>query len=207
MTITVDANANAVGIFNTNAEDITITIKNTTETVTLDGPDAYQLDTLTRYYTDTGATYPNMIADYDVQAAEHKVIIDFTAAVGVTVQCGEVVPGYKYSFRTPAPGLRQEYIDYSIRHKLNFPGAHYRLQKDMANMFTGSAIMERDTDFWYFMRDFVEQNGPFPVPWHLTDDTDHEWTVFAGFQPDAYPGGSHSFPSHGAIDFSIIEEF
>ena len=204
--MTVAANSSGLAVFNTNAEDIDVTIKNVAEDTILVAKQEFALDTLTRYYTDASALWRKLWVSYAVQAVEHKAIIDFTAAAGTTLEVGEIVCGLEYEFPTPPYGIQHSYIDYSIVHGLNYPGAKYRLDKDVGNVFTFSLLVQRDSTYWYFMRDFVEQNKSWPVPWKLTDQTNRDWLVYGSYST-SFPSGSHIHKDHSIIDVTVIEEF
>jgi len=216
LTIDVDGNSTgvlAVGIFETNATNVKITIRNALDTA--DIISVVEYDTLaTTWYsfiTGDGNYFKSIWHEYshiNCQSA-HKIKIVFSRADSVVVYCGVIRAGKSKDFRNPAYGLNEGLKDYSIIKELN-NGTRYARKRDIARTFSGTVTVDRDPDFYKFMHDVAQTAGPIPLAWLIyddgvttTSDEENRWAIFAYFE--SMPSGSHSYFSHSEISFSLVE--
>lgn len=206
MKLTCTGGTSAVAVFNTNADTVTITVKNEAESETLVAAQAYDLkgtDTYLEFIQDGGEHWTQIWHDYTYQPDPVVVIIDFEAAVGAIAEAGVIRCGIAMTFQDPKAGLQEGLKDYSIIKKLN-NGAIYTRKRDVVRTFSGIITLERDRDFYFFLRDTIQQVGPEPLAWRILALVNHDWPVFA--RADKMPSGAHSRPAHSDIKFSLLEE-
>ena len=204
ITLTVSEGSNCVGIFNTNGTTITVTVKNAAEDTILVAAQEFDLSGIDTYYkliTDSGSAWTSLWIDYDYQAVEHKVIIDFERGSGI-IEAGVIRAGRANNFKNPKYGIKEGRKDYSIIKELN-NGAFYIRKRDIVKTFGGSIFVERDREFYEFMTDIVTANGASPLAWKVTDQSEHDWTVFARFS--GMPNGVHKTKNYGEINFNLLE--
>ena len=203
--LTVSKNAKALYIANTNAKKITVTISSSNGAA-YQGPTNYGTTSLTRYYTDTGASWKDIYIPYTSRGEKHWIDINFTSTAGENPKAGVIYAGWEKQFDGPLYGMKKLTFDMSIVHQLNEPGAVYILQKDAGRIYTGSMLLEGDTEYWHFQRDLVEQIGPYPAPWKISDTTDRNWLLFASLEIRGVQA-SYEFPGSVIVDFSLRERF
>lgn len=205
ITLTVSGGSDSLALFNMYIDDITITIKNEAETETLWGPESYNLkgiDTLFELMTDAGDRFLSFWIDYDIQRSAHKIIISCTVATG-DLYAGVIQAGPAKSFPDPEKNLSEGQKDYSIVKELS-SGSVYTRKRDVVNTYNGALWLERDTEFYTFMRTIAKANGPNPLAWKVASNIDHHmYTVFARFETP--PQSSFGLISHKSVNFSLIE--
>ena len=190
-------------IGNTNATTITVTVKNSAEDTTLWGPTEYDLggiDTYLELITDDGEAWDSLFVDYTYQVGEHKIIIDFEMASGV-VECGILRAGSGFNFKDPKYGIDESLVDYSVTKELS-NGAFYYRKRDVVREFSGTLQVQRDQDFYTYIKKVMTASGPAPFAVKLTEVDNHWWAVFV--RP-FMPSGSHHSPEWTDIDFTFRE--
>ena len=203
--LTCEAGANAVAVFGTNADTITFTVKDETETTTLVAAESYDLkgtDTYFKLITDTSANWKQIWHDFEYQYNPIVVVIDLEAAAGVTVEAGVIRCGLAQNFNGPSLGIDEGLKRYSIIRELQ-NGATYMKKRNTARQFTGKLVLRRDRDFYYFMKDVIEEIDPYPLAWRITDLSNKDWAVYA--RADKLPVGGHDYPSNSIVKFSLLE--
>lgn len=139
--------------------------------------------------------------EYGYQSTKHNVLIEFTGSDDVS--CGVIRCGKINTFRDPSYGISEGIKDFSIVKELN-NGSIYAKRRNIVKTFSGKVLVERDNDFYTFMRDIIQLNGPVPLIWWVSSNlTNSEWVVFARY--DSTPSGSHAYYQHSEINFSIDE--
>jgi len=203
--LTVSDRANALALFNIYTDTLTVTVKNDAETETLWGPETYNLkgiDTIFELITDEGDQWVSLWVDYDYQAVAHKIICECTLATGV-VYAGVAQAGYAYSFADPQLGLTESLKDYSVVKELN-NGAIYTRKRDVVDVYSGTLWVERDAEFYRFMKTVAKNTGPQPLAWRVSSNLDHHmYTVFAKFE--TMPQSNFGTISHKFVNFSLTE--
>lgn len=197
------SSGNSLYIGNTNADNITVTVKNAAETETLWGPISHNLsgiDTIFELITDKGEAWDSLWVDYDYQADEHKVIIDYEMGAGI-IETGIIRAGFSYNFKNPQYGISENLIDYSVKKELS-NGAFYYRKRDIVRQFSGMIQVVRDPDFYTYYRKVMIASGPAPFACKLTDNENHDWSVFV--RPEM-PKGKHGKKDHSTINFVFIE--
>ena len=218
LTISVDGGTGirAIGMFETNAIQAVITIRNATDTADIIPAVTYDTGATSWYsfITGGGDYFKNIWHEYSatIYAAcesAHKIKIALTASAGVQVYCGVIRSGQSREFRNPQYGLSEGLKDFSVIKELN-NGARYTRKRDIPRTFSGKFMVDRDPDFYQFMHDVAQTAGPIPLAWLLyddgattTSDTENRWAVFAYF--DSMPSGSHAYYQHSEIDFALTE--
>ena len=143
---------------------------------------------------------------YDsAKANVHRVDITLTAAAAVTFQVGVVTAGVLNQFADPfvSRGLQAGLHSYSINEELN-NGSKYINVKDIVRTFGFTIFVDRDTDFYTFMRTFAQRNGETPASWRIISEIeDWEFVVFAML--DGMPEGDHAYPVKSAIRVNLLE--
>lgn len=192
ITVTLATSSEAIAIYNTNADSVTITAKDSggtpvkTETFTLNG---------TR-------TYNRCWMEYTAQADTHSVTLALTAAAGTTVEAGIVRGGVIVDFKNPQYGFTESKLDYSIIRELN-NGAMYTKKRNIVRTFSFQMDMIRSSEF-YDLSDIYDYYGPNPFAMLLAEGIqDSQWTIF-GRMANPFQG-SHSYPSDSVVSISITE--
>ncbi len=206
VTLTVEADSNTVSIFGTNAGSITVTVKDITETSTLWGPTEYDLrgvDTLFKFMTDTAENHTSIWAEYDEQASQHKIILDFEGSSGVVVQAGVIRAGLASDYNNAEYGLTNSLKDYSVVKELN-NGSTWIDNKNIVQTFSGNFLISRDDGFPIFMKQFQDTTGVEPLPWLVLDvSQDNIYSIFA--RMNVLPSGNHNYVEESIINFELIE--
>lgn len=205
VTVAVDGGANAVGFAGISAVSIALTVKNSSSTGVL-APrvscDLKGINTYYKFFTNTFTSYTSFWIDYDYQDSNHNLIFDFEESSGLTAEAGVVRAGPARGFYEPDFSLSESMKDYSIVKELN-NGAFYIRKRDVVKTYSGTVELERDGDFYVFMRDIILQEGGRPLFWRVTDYTNNDWAIFARMQD--MPTGTHSNRDFSSINFSFIE--
>lgn len=143
-------------------------------------------------------------ADYTKKNYKHIVELIFTGVAGSTIEAGVVRAGDVNTYRDPKSGITEGLRDYSIIKELN-SGAFYTKKRDIVRIFGFQILEERNPDFYNFLLDVIQQNGPGPLAWRIVHRsiTDWEWVVYA--RANGMPKGRHSFPAHSLLDILLIE--
>lgn len=197
-----------LAIFNTNAEGVSITISDPNEfqweaTELLWSEISWvSVTTSVSFEIDSQANNSAIWGTFDAISAPVDVSITLATATGTVIQAGVVVIGSATEFKNPFYGMSQGLVDYSISEQLQ-NGAWYYKQRDIVRSFGCQITLERDNDFYTFMNSLARDHGLAPKAWRVTDKDSFEWVVYARF--DDMPQGSHSYPSHSPINFSLIE--
>lgn len=192
LTVTLDSGSQAVAVFNTNAESVTITAKD-------NGGGAIKTDTFSLSGT---RTYDRCWLEYTQENASHSATIALTAAAGTTVSAGIVRAGTIVDLPNPAYGIQEGRKDFSIVKELN-NGALYIKKRNLARSFSVDLVLARASEF-YNLTDVCDYYGPNPLAILLVEDiTDEQWCVY-GHMLDPFQGG-HSYPSNSTITLSIQE--
>ena len=203
LTLTVTGGSNGLAIFNCNAREITVTVKDgggaVVESNTYTLGDV--IDTYLELISDAGRKHTSLWIEYTYQTLQHTIEIDFLAQIPDMAQAGVVWAGLLREFPEPRGDLNEGRRDYSIVRELN-NGAFYVRKRDVVRLFSGEVKVSRNDDFYQFMSIF-EANGPAPLPWKIIGALpEREWNVFGRLEVE--PDGSHG--SHKSnINFSIIE--
>ena len=185
LTLSVSTGASAVGIAYTNAT-----------TVRVQSTDPVFDHT---YTIDSG--HPNVFAYYGVSSGAHTVTLTFTNAKA-DPYCGIVRCSNVYTFDNPEYGLQEGLKDYSVSKRYN-NGALYYLQRNIVRTFSGNILVDRDTEFWVFLHTIAKAQGLSPMFWQVTDTDAEDWAIFAELED--MPGGSHDYPEHSKMSFSLVE--
>jgi len=205
VTVSVNGGANAVAFAGIDAVSIALTVKNSSSTGILEAKTSYDLKGINTYYkfiTDTYTLYNSFWIDYTYQSIAHNLVFEFDNISGGTAEAGVVRAGPARGFYEPGFDLTEGMKDYSIIKELN-NGAFYIRKRDIVKTFAGSVELERDGDFYVFMRDVILQEGGRPLFWRITDYNNNDWTVFA--RADKTLKAKHNKRKYSSIDFSFIE--
>lgn len=212
LTITVDTDGgDAVAFFNTNASSVTVTVRLGTSSAWASGTawatgNAWYVNSeepTAKYELDPGGVGSGW-ADYTAIGGAHIIDLAFTAATGLTVQCGVVVAGNAVVFEDPMYGITEGLVDYSIVKELN-NGATYTRKRDVVRTFGFTIWEERESDFYTLMQSVMTLLGPGPVAWRIvhSGSTAWDWVVYARAQ--TMPQGTHVDSISTPIDISLIE--
>jgi hypothetical protein len=192
LTVDISANSNALMLSNMNSGTVTVTVKDST-TAIIYGPTVHTIN----------ANNPNLWVNYTLQAAVAEATLVFSDPGTTMPYCGILRAGYAYDFRSFVPGLSEGLKDLSVSKEYN-NGADYYEFIDTLRVFSGSFMIDRDTDFYTFMHAIVKKYGRGPYAMFLTDLTNYDWAVF-GWLDASLPQGSHDYPNQSNISLSIKE--
>jgi len=204
---TFTGGCNTLAIFGSNASSITANIRDPNaiswpdfvSNIWVDVVWVYTPITTTIEMQQTGNSFA-MWATFEY--LEDTLTMDIIFNSSETVQAGVVVAGEALGFRNPDYGLTQGAVDYSIPKQMS-NGAFWFKQRDVVRTFSGKMLLERDAEFYSFMNTVARVNSYSPMAWRVTDLDSFEWVVYARFTNQ--PQGTHAYPIHSSVDFSIIE--
>lgn len=194
ITLTVSSGSKYLGVFNTNAESVSVVVKNgagvTQSTDVID-------------LTESGRTTFNRFwLEYTQLNETHSIETTLSAATGETVEAGIIRAGDGIVLKNPQQGLDEDPVDYSVVHELS-SGAVYIRKRTVVRNFTGSVVALRTTKF-YHVTDFYKAIGPQPVAVLVAERIDdRQWCCFGRFQ--STPGGSHKYLKHSVISVDFLE--
>lgn len=221
VTIVANAGATAVCIANTNAETITVIVRQglgidtqpTVEAWGLDtqdtdetwGLDPVEQNPVTTAYDISVSDIGQLWADFATYSGSFVIELTMTAATGIILQAGVIQVGIPKVYKDPTPGAREGFKDYSIKKELNAGGFYVR-KRNVVRTLSFRILEDRDTDFYEFMYRVVQVVGPGPLFFRVVHDkvTDWEWIIFALFDGDL-PSGSHDHLDDSFIDVQLVE--
>lgn len=193
LTIDVAAGSNAFFCSYMNSATVTVTVKDAGAAV-IYGPTAHTINLYN----------PNLWVDYTLQTGVAQILLSFSDPGTAVPYCGVLRAGYAYDFRDFQYGLNEGLIDSSITKDLNNLAKYYLL-KAIVRTFSGSFIVDRDSDFYYFMHRILKQYGRGPYAMLLSEQlTNKDWGVF-GWLDSNLADGSHDNPNHSQISINIEE--
>jgi len=204
MTLTVGGSSNAIAIFNTNANKIKITIKDT-EGVILDGPYDYNLRQCTTYYeliTDGGRKWTQIWAEYAYQSDIHKIELEFIGSSDPYIKVGVIKAGLANIFRNPKYGLSMSLEDKSIIRELS-NGADYIRHRDVIRKFKGSLTIDAGGDIHNFLHKIHQDRGIRPMAYLIVDENNFMWATFA--RAINLPDATRSSLGHYNVTFNLKE--
>ena len=194
-TLTLTASSgNVIGLYNHNADTVTITIKNLAEDTTLDGPFIHDLSSYT-YGNDC------LWQEYDIQSSSHKVIVDYADGRADPVQCAINWVGEYFEFFNPLLALQFSYIPHHIKYKMSSRSIKYT-EKALKKIFTYNTI-EEDNNWWALIKYLKNYIGFKSVPWLLLDDNPRTHNLFGYL--NNFDMGQYNYPFTYNTTFEIIE--
>lgn len=193
LTVDISANSNAIFLSYMNSASVTVEVKDST-TATIYGPTAHTIN----------AYNPNLWVNYTLQAAVAQAILTFSDPGAAVPYCGIVRAGYAYDFRDFKYRLNEGLKDSSITKDYNNLAKYYLL-KTIVRTFSGSFLVDRDSDFYYFMHRVLKLYGRGPYAMLISDRlTNYDWGVF-GWMDANLGSGTHEYYQHSNISTSIEE--
>lgn len=193
LTIDVSANANAFFISYMNSATVTVTVKDAGAGV-IYGPTAHTINLYN----------PNLWVNYTLQAGVSQILLSFSDPGTAVPYCGIVRAGYAYDFRDFGYGLKEGLEKYGVEKDYN-NAAKYDHITIIVRTFSGSFIVDRDSDFYYFMHRIIKLYGRGPYAILVSDRlTNYDWGVF-GWLDSILADGSHDHPDHSTISIAIEE--
>ena len=192
LTIDISANSNALMLSNMNSGTVGVEVKDST-TATIYGPTNHTID----------SNNPNLWVNYTLESGVAQAILTFSDPGTAVPYCGIARAGYAYDFRNMNYGLSEGFKDLSISKEYN-NGADYYHLLTILRTFSGSFMVDRDSDFYTFMHTIIRTYGRGPYAMFLTDLTNYDWAVF-GWLSTNLPNGSHDYYNQSNISLSIKE--
>jgi len=210
ITVTSYGDCNSIGIVNTNATQIEITIKDETGATTIWGPVAYDLSGIDRIMPlmhDLKVRYKDLWVDFPHQVSPIQIVIKFYLAntTDTIVYCGVIVSGLRYEMNNPlaANGIQESLIDTSVIKWTSNQSLYYR-KRDVLRKYSGTVMMNRQNDLFFFIRYIIMRKGPAPMLWAITSESNQEWIVY-GTIADNMPNSSHDYAELSLMSFTIQE--
>ena len=208
ITVTSYGDCNSLCLVNTNATQVEVTIKDTTEATTIWGPYTYDLsgiDTIMPLMHDIKVRYKDLWIDYPHQSTAIKIILKLYLAytTDTIVYCGVVVNGLRQEMVNPVYGMSESLIDTSVIKWTSNKSLYYR-KRDVIRKYSGSVYLDRDTELYFFLRYIAMRKGPAPMAWALTSDDNQIWIVY-GTMADNMPSASHDYYTKSVMSFSVQE--
>jgi len=189
ITLTVSS-GEAVSFFGTNATSIAI----------YQGAVAAPNLLTTEFDTVRGMGWANYLTP---EVGSHTINIVLSCGAGTFLEMGELAAGNITTFVDPKYGMAESFGSDHVAVKLP-SGGWYTKKRNSPRAFTVQLDLERDSDFYGFMRDFYYQNGPSPITFRMNDTlTNLDWLIYGIIPED--PGGSHDNFSHSVVSFKIYE--
>lgn len=202
LTFTIDGPSNCVALYNHNADTITVTVKDITETTVLEGP----------FVNDLSAyEYGNkcLWQEFDLTLGDYKVIVEAADGRENPVYCGVAWVGKMMEFSNPDEGLQFTWEDNSIDYELS-SRSKYQVLKPLKKKFTGESLVDfKDADYLYG-GDWLEINhrikdyvGYKSVPWLIKDDNFTTHNIFGYIS--GFSRGRHSYADKSTYPLEIVE--
>ena len=202
---TCSSGADTLALFNTNAENVSISITDPNEIeweLDWDNADWQSFEATVSTELFTQGDTKSIWATFDKTTYPANITVTLSTATGTVIEAGVAIAGYAEEFKDPRYGIQQGLVDYSIAANLAV-GAFYYNKLDIVRTFSGTIQPERDTEFYTFMNDFARECGMEPKAIRLTDQDSTEWLCYARLS--SMPQGQHLYPRHSSINFSFIE--
>ena len=192
LTVDISANSNALLLSYMNSGTVGVEVKNSVG-ATIYGPTNHAIN----------LNNPNLWVNYTLQAGVAQAILTFSDPGVAVPYCGIVRAAYAYEFRSFRHGLSEGLLDLSVSKEYN-NGADYYDFISALRTFSGSFLVDRDSDFYTFMHTIVKARGRGPYAMLLTDLTNYDWAVF-GWLDASLPQDSHDHLNQSNISLSIKE--
>ena len=193
LTIDVAAGSNAVFLSYMNSGTVTVEVKDSVG-ATIYGPIGHTINLYN----------PNLWVDYTLQSGVAEITQTFSDPGTAVPYCGVVRAGYAYDFRDFDYGLSEGLKKFGIEKNYN-NGAKYDHTSIIVRTFSGSFVVNRDSDFYYFMHRILKQYGRGPYAMLISEYlTNYDWGVFGWLDSDL-GSGSHDYPNQSTISISIEE--
>lgn len=210
-TIVSNGDCNALCIVNTNASSVRVVIKDTTSGLKVWPAGAYNeydlsgIDTIIPLMHDIKVRYKDLWVDYTHQSNPVTIEISFYLAstVETIVYCGVVVNGLCQVMREPQYGISESLIDTSIVKWTSNQSLYYR-KRDVVRKYSGSIMLDREKELFFFLRYIAMRKGPAPMAWALVGENSQTWIVY-GTMAGAMPSANHDNYKFSTMSFSVQE--
>jgi len=212
VTIVSNGDCNALCIVNTNATSIRFVIKKTSTGVKV-WPlvDAYAeydmsgIDTIVPLMHDIKVRYKDLWINYTHQPDPVTIEISFylTSTIETILYCGVVVNGLCQVMREPQYGISESLIDTSIVKWTSNQSLYYR-KRDVVRKYSGSIMLDRETELFFFLRYIAMRKGPAPMAWALVGENNQTWIVY-GTMAGAMPTANHDNYQFSTMSFTVQE--
>lgn len=204
--LTVDDVSSCFALAGTNAVSMTVTIKDSTETSTLWGPETYDLTGILDFYqffTQTGIQQTTIVVPYTEQYVSHVIILDLAAETGETLEVGAARAGILRGVDSTGWNFQEGLKDYP-KTKVDLPSGGQLYEKgNTATTFGLDVFAHRTDTFWVIVRQLAKQIGEEPIFFQVTTLDSPLWTVFSHFA--GLPGGDHSTLEYCRLKMDLIE--
>jgi len=141
--------------------------------------------------------------DFTDPGSAFALEVTLSSAAGSTLQVGVLRSGTVRDFKDAKYGIKEGFIDYSVREELA-NGAWYYLKRDIIRTFTLTLQEDRASDFYIFMHNVALLRGQQPLAWRLSEKiTDWQWIVYAAL--DGMPMGDHTNITDSLIQIKLKE--
>jgi hypothetical protein len=204
-TFDLPESSNVIVMGYTNAATARVMLFDENDTVVLDEVVSFSdIDSYQDLITDNAGRLLSVAVPYEYIYTPHRAQIIFDNSnknedlyVGL-IQAGVLV----VSTYDTNMGLSESLEDYGTTKQLS-NGAFFYDKKDIVRTFSGRIRMERDMEFFMFMRNIFQRYGQKPMYWAVTDLKNNNWVVYA--RVARMPSGSHDFPKESFLNFNLIE--
>ena len=193
LTYTFSGAADALALFNIDAEDYDVT--------TSVGGATIDYKVFGGGLSDD--TRHNLWAEFSGIGSGDTVVVTLTKSAGssTTISAGITRAGAITELRQPNFGITESLVDYSV-YKEFTNGTYYTSKRDVARKFDFVLDSINGTDF-YTLMDFKREQGYSGAAWRLTDLDSIRWVLFGRF--DDGPSGAHNFVDFSSVNVSLIE--
>lgn len=199
LTVSVPAGVNnAIGIFGTNADSVTVAVKDTTETTT------YFTGTFDLTPASPLRTWDRVWMEWTSNGFALHIVITLTAPSTVTYhQVGEIVVGSVVTIPDPLRGLSQSRENFQVVQQLA-GGGFYVHDGVKPRAMELSWIMLRETEF-DDLDEIYSVMGQNPIAMLLSDrlNNDMKWSGF--FHMTGSPNALHDAPTFSMVNLPIRE--
>lgn len=206
LTLNVDGGASGIGLTGILAKAITITVKDTEDTVVV--TEVVDLSGINNYYqwlTQQWVARTGYGFIYPLQMTTHTIEIEIDSGDPETMpEIGVAIAGMVRNWPNAAE-LELQYIERGAIEETFHDGGIYYAEGEMLKEFNCSLRLELgvNSDFFAFVDGIAAKVKKHPIFWWITDTDNIHWFVYARFSE--YPGAPIG-NLFGASKFSIIEE-
>jgi hypothetical protein len=204
-TFNLTESSNVIVMGYTNAATARVMIFDQNDVAVLDEMVSFSdIDSYQELITDNGGRLLSVALPFQYTYTPHKVQIVFdTSNVNEDLYVGLIQAGVLLvtTYDTNM-GMNESLEDYGSTKQLS-NGSFYYKKRDIVRTFSGRIRMNRDMEFFMFMRNIFQKYGQKPMYWAVTDLENNNWVVYA--RVAQMPSGAHDFPAESFLNFSLIE--
>jgi hypothetical protein len=154
------------------------------------------------YYDDPlFPTYTTHWLTFTALTGSVQLRLTLTQSGTSTIRAANLLAGSAVAVEGVIYPLQEGLLDTSIRTPL-LNGEEYYLKRDVARMFSGSALADRGVTVRALMLDVARRHGSRPLPVQLAPPWGDDFFVYGRL---SMPQASHAWPTYSSVSFELRE--